>query len=65
MSDFHHPSSKPFIEKIKQSLGFRAIGKKIRGAGDSFELRETLTPYGTKKDLEYGNTFLWNQNQAS
>ena len=53
--------SKPFIEKIKQALGFKAIGRKIRGADDSFELRETMKPYGTKKDLEHGNTFLWNR----
>ena len=53
--------SKPFIEKIKQVLGFKAIGRKIRGADDSFELRETMKPYGTKNDLEHGNTFIWNQ----
>ena len=53
--------SKPLITKIKEGLGFRAIGRKIRRADDSFELRETLTPYGTSNDLESGNTFLWNQ----
>ena len=53
--------SKPFIEKIKQALGFKAIGRKIRGADDSFELRETMRPYGSKNDLEHGNTFIWNQ----
>jgi 3-hydroxyisobutyrate dehydrogenase-like beta-hydroxyacid dehydrogenase len=50
-----------FIEKIKEALGFRARGRKIHHAGDSFELRETLKPYGTTNALASGNTFLWDQ----
>ena len=50
-----------FIEKIKEALGFRARGRKIRRAGDSFELREALKPYGTTNALASGNTFLWDQ----
>jgi putative transposase len=50
-----------FIEKIKEALGFRASGRKIRRAGDSFELRETQQPYGTTNALASGNTFLWDQ----
>ena len=53
--------SKPFVAEIKEALGFKATGRKIRGADDSFELREALKPYGTKNDLEHGNTFIWNQ----
>ncbi len=53
--------SQSFIEKIKEALGFRVRGRKIRRAGDSFELRETLKPYGATNDLEPGNTFLWDQ----
>jgi putative transposase len=36
--------SKTFIEKMKESLGFRAKGRKIICADDTFELREVLTP---------------------
>ena len=46
-----------FIEKIKEALGFRAKGRKIRRAGDSFEPRETLQPYGTTNALASGNPF--------
>jgi hypothetical protein len=52
--------SKTFVEKIKAFLGFRAIGRKVIGADDTFELREGQTPYGKVSDLDSGNTFLWN-----
>jgi hypothetical protein len=38
--------SKTFIETMKEALGFRAKGRKIICADDTFELRETITPYG-------------------
>ena len=36
--------SKPFIEKMKASLGFRAKGRKIICADETFELREMIGP---------------------
>jgi putative transposase len=51
--------SKTFIEKMKESLGVRAKGRKIICADDTFELREVLTPYGKANKLDSGNTFLW------
>ena len=51
---------KTFIEKIKEALGFRARGRKIRSADDTFELREGLEPYGAAVRSDYGNTFAWN-----
>ncbi len=53
--------SKTFIEKMKEALGFRAKGRKIICADDSFELREMLTPYGKANSQDSGNTFLWDQ----
>jgi putative transposase len=38
--------SKTFVEKIKEALGFRATGRKIIPADDTFELREEQVPYG-------------------
>ena len=52
---------KTFIEKMKEALGFRATGRKIICADDTFELREVLRPYGEANDPDSGNTFLWNQ----
>ena len=49
--------SKTFIEKMKEALGFRATGRKIICADDTFELREVLTPYGKASNLDSGNTF--------
>jgi hypothetical protein len=46
---------------MKETLGFRAAGRKIICADDTFELREAITPYGKANNLESGNTFLWNQ----
>jgi hypothetical protein len=45
--------SKTFIEEMRDALGFRATGRKIFCADDTFELRETITPYG--KDSDLGN----------
>jgi len=53
--------SKAFIEKMKEALGFRAKGRKVICADDSFELRELLTPYGKANSQDSGNTFLWDQ----
>jgi putative transposase len=52
--------SKTFIVAMKEALGFRAKGRKIICADDTFELRETITPYGKANDLDSGNTFSWN-----
>jgi len=35
--------SKTFIEKMKKALGYRATGRKIISADDTFELREAIT----------------------
>ena len=53
--------SERFIEKMKEALGFRASGRKVICADDTFELREVLTLYGKANNLDSGNTFLWNQ----
>jgi putative transposase len=53
--------SKTFIEKMKEALGFKAKGRKINYADDTFELREVLTPYGKANSQVSGNTFLWDQ----
>ena len=53
--------SKPFVEKVKESLGFRAKGRKVIQDDETFELREVLTPYGKTNSLISGNMFLWDQ----
>ena len=53
--------SKSFVEKMKEALGYRATGRKIICANDTFELREGQTSYGEASDLDSGNTFLWDQ----
>jgi hypothetical protein len=57
--------SEPFVERMKESLGFRARGRKISRADDSCELREALTPYDTSDPLDVGNTILWDQQSQS
>lgn len=51
--------SENYIKKIKESLGFRARGRKIRHTRDSFELRETLIPYGPADSIKHDNMLLW------
>lgn len=57
--------SKTVIEKVKGTLGFRAKGRKIICADDTFELREVLTPFGKSDHPDSGNTFLWGQKPSS
>ena len=57
--------SKAFIEKIKEALGYRAIGRRIFGDEDMFVLREGQTPYGEPNDLYPENIFLWDQTPSS
>jgi putative transposase len=57
--------SKTFVEKMKEALGFRATGRKIISADDTFELREEQMPYGEANNLDSGNTFLWDQPPPS
>ena len=56
---------KTFIEKVKESLGFRATGRKVISGDDTFELREVIRPYGKADNLDSGNTFLWDQQPPS
>jgi len=53
--------SKTFVATMKEALCFRAKGRKIICADDSFELREVIAPYGKATDQYFGNTYLWNQ----
>ena len=53
--------SKTFIERMKGALGYRARGRKIIRADDTFELREVITPFGNADNLGSENTYLWNQ----
>jgi putative transposase len=53
--------SKTFIEKMKEAPGFRAKGRRMICADDTFELREMLMPYGKANNQDSGNTFLWDQ----
>ena len=50
---------------MKESLGFKAKGRKIIHSDDTFELREVLTPYEKTNNLDSGNTFLWDQQPPS
>ena len=51
--------SKPFIVKIKDTLGFKAQGRKVTGSADIFELREKQSPFGEAERSNSGNAFIW------
>ena len=61
--------SKSFIEKVKQSLGFKAKGKSITGSKDHYQLREDVAKFGDtsldrprpaeRSDAGTTNTILW------
>jgi len=37
--------NKYFVEQVKDKLGFKAIGRRVTGTGDDFELKENVSPY--------------------
>lgn len=56
--------SKSFVEDIKDKLGFRAIGRKVVGTKDGYELKEDMASYsadfGTKMStLRPENSYKW------
>ncbi len=56
--------SKFFVEDIKDKLGYRAIGRKVVGTGDGYELKESVASYsddfGVKMTtLRSENSFKW------
>lgn len=58
-----------FIEEVKKSLGFKAIGKSITGCKDHYQLRENVSNFGfnplpepestQRSDSATTNTFIW------
>ncbi len=56
--------SKSFIEKVKDLLGVRAMGRKIHKGGEGYHLREETGPYKSilkagKDDIASKNTYFW------
>jgi putative transposase len=56
--------NRSFVERVKSLMGVLAIGRKSLEAGDSYQLREPVSPYiapfGVKKDdIGLENTWLW------
>jgi len=59
--------SKGFVESVKSALGALAKGRKLKEAGDGYQLREPSAPYGDhfgvkKEDIGVDNTYFWNIN---
>jgi putative transposase len=42
--------SKFFVEKVKDDLGFKAIGRKVVSTGDVYELKESEASYRSDFD---------------
>jgi hypothetical protein len=61
--------SKSFIEEVKKSLGFKAIGRSMACRNDHYELREDVSLFGNtslpganhskRSDSDTNNTFVW------
>ena len=56
--------TKSFVERIKEKLGFKAVGRQAVPAGDAFELKETVVAYkgssmGKMGPLSPDNTYPW------
>lgn len=52
--------SEKYLEKVKSDLGYRAMGRKIIGSNDIFELREGQIPYRSSYRQDFENTLPWN-----
>ncbi len=63
--------SQSFMGKVKNSLGFKAIGRSITGSKKHYQLRESVTKFGNSPpdevnavagpDSEFTNTFVWDE----
>ena len=56
--------SKSFVERIKEKLGIRAIGREVVRQEAGYELKERMTPYrcnfdGKKGSLRAENSYFW------
>jgi putative transposase len=51
---------KPFLKQIKEHLGIRAKGRKIRESGDGYQLSERQALYGDWHNADTENRFGWN-----
>ena len=59
--------SRPFVEKVKTLLGFRAKGRKVIGGAEGYQVREGSARYGAlfgaeKDDIGLENTYSWEIN---
>ena len=57
--------NKSFIETTLKRLGIKALGRKVFGNGEGFEIREQAVPYGVNftpenGTLRYENAYFWN-----
>ncbi len=57
--------SKPFVENVKELLGFRAKGRRVIEADEGYQVREGSAPYNAlfgaeKEDISSENTYSWN-----
>jgi hypothetical protein len=59
--------SRPFVEKVKAQLGFRAKGRDIIEGNEGYHVREGSAPYNAlfsaeKGDIGPKNTYCWDIN---
>jgi len=59
--------SGPFIEKVKERLGFRARGRGVMQGAEGYQVREYSAPHtplfgAEKDDIGPKNTYLWGIN---
>lgn len=57
--------SRPFVEKVKALLGFRAKGREVIEAGEGYQVRESPAAYNAlfgaeKEDIGPENSYFWN-----
>ena len=56
--------TRSFVEKIKERLGIRALGRRVVKTSDLYELKEPVSSYGSvfdakKEPLSSKNSFSW------
>ena len=61
---------KAFVQATKSELGGRALGRKISGEHEDYQLRETCEPYNSifdaeKSVLRQNNSYVWDYNRMN
>jgi hypothetical protein len=61
--------SRPFVERVKDILGFRGRGREVKEGAERYQVREERALYNDlfraeKENIGHENAYFWDKNTA-